>query len=404
MAQCKRDIVMFLGAGFSRDAGLPTMEIFGQESERELEAQNNLIKKRNASKMLHDAGTTFKGFQEFCNSASSYVKVETNNMEEIFCIAEAMHEANIQDLTHLNITMDELLIQIKLWLWKIYHKCPVINNVGKSEPYKDFVGLLKDNKLSEKLTVLTTNYDLVFEHSAWKAGIPCKYPNFKNVKTFTFFEKQHEEYIAPNNNNTAALICKLHGSINYFHTQGESDNPSYGNKNDMLFISKEIAEQGDNIGKSDFGNVHAAIFAVDAICEIQESNESLIPAIVPPTYTKLKGYSWLRDIWYEAFNAIENAKTLIFIGYSMPDSDGFMRALFQGAMANRKKTKSLQVYVIDPHATPSCDLGKRYQEMFSPLKNKDLEFIPKTFAQAMKEGLLKKLFSEVLSVVNRGKQ
>lgn len=398
MAQCKRDIVVFLGAGFSRDAGLPTMEEFGQESERELEAQNNLRQKRNASQMLYDAGTTFKGFQEFCNSASSYVKVETNNMEEIFCIAEAMHEANIQDLTFLNnkITLDELLIQIKLWLWKIYQQCPVINNVGKSEPYKDFIGLLKDNKLSEKLTVLTTNYDLVFEHSAWDAGIPCKYPNFKNVKTFTFFENQHEEYIAPNNNNTAALICKLHGSINYFHTQDERDNPSF-NKNDKLFISKEVAKKGDKIGKSGFGHVHAAIFAVDAICEIQKNDESLIPAIIPPTYTKLKGYSWLRNIWHEAFNAIENARTLIFIGYSMPSSDGFMHALFQGALANRKKKEQLHVYVIDPHATSSCDLGKRYQEVFSPLKNKGLEFIPKTFAQAMKEGFLKKLFSEVLS-------
>ena len=397
MTQCKRDIVLFLGAGFSCDADLPTMEKFGQESERELEAQYNLIQDRNASQMLYDAGTTFKGFQEFCNSASSYVKVETNNMEEIFCIAEAMHEANIQDLTLLNnkITMEELIKQIKLWLWKIYHVCPLINrkNVEKLELYKDFIRLLKDNKLSERLTVLTTNYDLIFEHSSWATGIPCKYPNFKNVKPFTFFENQHEEYIAKDDNNTAALVCKLHGSINYFHNQDERDNPSF-NKNDELFISKEIATKDDKIGESVFGHKHAAIFAVDAIWKLRKKDKSLIPAIVPPTYAKLKGYSWLRDIWHEAFNAIENARTLIFIGYSMPDSDGFMRALFQGALANRKNKKPLHVYVIDPHATTNCNLGKRYQEMFSPLKNKNLKLRPKTFAQAVGEGLLEKLFRE----------
>ena len=80
----ERDIVLFLGAGFSKDAGLPIMRKFGEASDKEYKS---LLKHtypetpsfRNAAPMLREAGLTFQHFQEFCKRASTLSCDDVNN-------------------------------------------------------------------------------------------------------------------------------------------------------------------------------------------------------------------------------------------------------------------------------------------------------------------------------------
>lgn len=398
-----RDTVIFLGAGFSCDSGLPTMEKFGPESKTELKAlrkflcdyHSNNLKKINkcndcgkfAAPMLCEAGEVFHKFCDFCKLANDYINVKIDNMETIFCIAESMQEAEIKPikLNQGNIhdhDIDHLIEKIKLWLWKIYHKCPALGNSQKAAPYEKFLNLIKQNNLSKRLTIITTNYDLVFEYFAWKSGIPCKYP----ISSYSPFPvgNHNEKFLAEDNLNSASILCKMHGSINYFHLQHDSNN---------LFISEDIAKAGDQIGKSYIRSDRPAIFAVDAINKLREEKQTIIPAIIPPTYAKLNRFSWLKETWKEASCALQDAKHLVFIGYSMPISDGFMRALLQGAFAKRRKKKDLIVYVFDPEAKDDTDTGRIYNTLFSPLKNKNLKLIPQTFEKAMGNELMKLFIS-----------
>jgi len=94
----ERDIVFFLGAGFSADAGLPTMENFGEASESELTALRKLD--RYATPLLRTAGVHFEAFREHCSEYLRKTSSTTNahtqkigNLETLFCIAEILLEA-----------------------------------------------------------------------------------------------------------------------------------------------------------------------------------------------------------------------------------------------------------------------------------------------------------------------
>ena len=89
----------------------------------------------------------------------------------------------------------------------------------------------------------------------------------------------------------------------------------------------------------------------------------MTPQIIPPTYAKLEAFKWLKCIWNNAFEALRSAKKIVFIGYSMPESDGHMRAMIQAAMAQRTAGDSPGVHVFDL----STEALLRYQSFFGPL-------------------------------------
>jgi hypothetical protein len=125
-----------------------------------------------------------------------------------------------------------------------------------------------------------------------------------------------------------------------------------------------------SIGNSHFSNERPAIFAVDAIWNIHmKFGSGFTPAIIPPTYAKLTQQSWLRTIWHEALDALSKAKKIIFIGYSMPDSDGFMRALMHSAMSIRasRNVVAPQIYVVDPSEETHQRYKQLFHEMYKPL-------------------------------------
>lgn len=90
-------------------------------------------------------------------------------------------------------------------------------------------------------------------------------------------------------------------------------------------------------------------------------------------------------IWKGAFDAIKDATIILFIGYSFPETDGFIRSLFQSAAIYWEN--SPVVHVIDPRACDTNDLGKRYKRYFRPIGS-NLKLYPKGFLDALSEGVI----------------
>ena len=403
----QREIVLFLGAGFSRGAGLPTMGQFGEESDYEfMQIDERHKDDRYAGQMLYNAGRVFQRFQQYCEQGGKSIDVDVNNMEDIFCIAEAMREAEINpilDLGNINssYSVDSLINQIQFWLWKIYQMFPIIDKIRlKSDPmitpevYKEFFKFLKQKEIKSLLTIITTNYDLVAEYYSWGLDLGFTYPLEKNrdYEQIKACPESSESYLS--NGLDLPLICKLHGSVNFFQHSNDSDN--------KLAICDDLVKVGQKIGKTCIGahenaaqiheGMRPSIFAFDAIWNLRERyGDSLVPAIIPPTYSKLQGQNWLRRIWNRAFKAIQQARVIIFIGYSMPPSDGFMRAMFQGALASRRDNGP-EIYVIDPFQNKEKP-GEVYENLFVTLKEKNKEswLMKQTFAEAWKDGKLKRI-------------
>jgi len=188
-SQDKLDIVLFLGAGFSHDAGLPVMSGFGQKSRTDnsglwehASAQYATSNFRYAAPMLVEAAEVFHRFQQFCRASPTLRGNDVDNLETIFCIAEAMFEANLKiiELDGHEYTIEELIRQIQLWLWKAFQVCPPLDQKRRdeirTESYASFFKSLSQLELSNRLAVITTNYDLMFEYFSWRNGMACHYP------------------------------------------------------------------------------------------------------------------------------------------------------------------------------------------------------------------------------------
>ena len=380
MTDSTRDIVLFLGAGFSKSAKLPAMSEFLKFSlEKELRGLQKTADRRPAIPMLIKAGEAYEGFAEFCSRARQYVHLETGNMEAVFCIAESVAEAGISDLPYEEWGVgdaQDLKRQIQRWLWKIYQRCDLVREMQKS--YSRFAGLLSRPEIAGRTTVLTTNYDLVMEYILWHQdrGHPPFYPDM-GAEWITVQDKVTDAYLSKALRDDSVLICKLHGSVNYF---SDGSTPT-------LYITNDVAGRpaesptGGFLTRDGAELWRPAIFALNAIHDIKQKGD-YTPAIIPPTYAKLTADPWLRETWRTAHQSLATARLIIFIGYSMPESDGFMKALVQSAMACRSDANKPDVYVVDPYADEARDTGRRYQTLFRPLGDK-LHLLPKTFEDAV---------------------
>lgn len=382
LTESQRDIVLFIGAGFSRSAGLPVISEFGTEAKKDhagltkhAVAARKSGEFRHAAPMLVDAATTFELFQTLCKEATTLKESDINDLETIFCIAEILSEAD-QRYVYLNLqpyALDSLVSDIQLWIWKIYQQLPIIKEPQAVTVYDSFFDLLKLKEIAHRITVLSTNYDIVYEHFSFKHGMPCAYP----ISWDKQFKAGHgaEHFIYQNDHfHDKTIVCKLHGSVNFFEDRGKSDG--------ILYVASDLSD-GKPIGKSVLPEGMPAILAVDAIWNIRKKYGGVLtPSIIPPSYAKLGRRTWLRTIWNTALEALKNAKVIIFIGYGMPDSDGFMRSLLHGALALREHDSSLSVYVINDNK----EVHKRYLKLFHSIKKR---LKPQTFERAMETELPK---------------
>ena len=103
-----------------------------------------------------------------------------------------------------------------------------------------------------------------------------------------------------------------------------------------------------------------------SICPVDSFDQllgqrKLTPAVVPPTYAKLNAAGWLKEHWSHAFNVMTKATHIVFIGYSLPISDGFMHSFLRSAMSQRGRfVAPPSVLVIDP----SQSTLDRYTDFF----------------------------------------
>jgi hypothetical protein len=382
MVDDDRDIVLFLGAGFSHAAGLPIMSRFGSHSSEHfatLVRRHALVKTprangwREHARTVTESGSLFEGLRQIVRRASESTCIDSGNLEEVFCVAEMLDQAGVHDvpLDNQPYPATALLQAAKQWIWDIYKKYPPRDPDYKSDdrPYKQLIDSMKSAGLLGRLNVLTTNYDLVFEIACHEQNVTCAYPLEglkKPINTITLDGKL-PPYVALDCTNDRPVVCKLHGSVNYL-----------ADKDHGLYVANRWKSKG---------NDQPEVLNLDESYRLLQQKQ-LTPEIVPPTYAKLEQKPWLQQTWRYAFNALRTAKAVIFIGYSFPESDGFMGAMVRAAFGMRDQKSPLpEVWVIDP----SKEVIERYKKLFAPLGKQHLHAVAQPFSTAGKvaDGLLK---------------
>ena len=298
--------VYVLGAGFSRDRGLPLMADFLNYMR---DAHPWLINK----KRMKEAKAIQDIIEFRKKSASVAYRVHSNleNIEELFSLASAKPNN------------DSLMASIRLAIAATINFCEHTKNHNYARLYASdencnikhhktsnsvmhghtesqvllydaivasLCGACKAPKQKGQNTFITFNYDTILENSLLNINIPFKY-GFSKSEVFEMsnFGNSRDPSSIP--------VYKLHGSTNWAFTRGKT-------RSFRVFNSyKEILLQG------------------------------YTPELIPPTWRKVFSQN-LSEVWDGAVQQLQSATRIIIIGFSIPETDLHFKHLMAAGLQN----------------------------------------------------------------------
>lgn len=308
-----------LGAGFSRAAGLPLMNDF------------YLTSKDIFPKLGSPTATAFKhvfDFWEVYSNVKHYLNVDFFNIEELLSIIEMNHYLSESESSTLN---EDILFFIRE---VINQKTPKIDDKSNIyDVYKRFLmyalGIKKDHNRLYRLaggpenSIISLNYDLLIENTLSFFNINNAKSNIYDRPSFVPFYGHNIEYENDHLNPPDIIeikIAKLHGSINF----------------------------KDNL-------------------------------IIPPTWNKTSNEK-IKGAWQLAYELLSKTNKIVFIGYSLPQTDSYIKYLLINGIKENKNLKRIEV--INPEDEQGIT-RMRYSTFFDKnLSDKKMfEYLPLKFEE-----------------------
>ena len=338
--------VYFLGAGFSAAYGLPVMKQFFSFAR-----QSALIDEKE-KRFLEEV-------QRFAHMGVRLVTISRNNMEEILSFLEMADQAGqvpqrLKELCILknkpvptsemlrsiiariygplqlpsqNLTITfQNLVQYTMMTFGFDNNNPIgqlaFHSLRVFRPRLSLSDIQPHN-----LTVITTNYDLCLEtqflhiNPKLKFRLPGKWISLQGHLQGN--GDQHGIY----DPNSCMTLLRLHGAVNW-NTEGyEISDVKYDFAINTVLESNNIPYYMNKNAYND--NLPASI-------------------LVAPTILKHQAEGPYAQQWQEAAKALSVAKHLIFVGYSFPESDAYMRYFLGASLAENVGLES--IIIVDPQA------------------------------------------------------
>lgn len=313
--------VYILGAGFSKDAGLPLLTTF-LASMRDARASGQL------NSLENDAIDALLEYRLHASLAASRVPINPDNIEDLLSLVLAT-PVSVTTYSQRNIAR-ELPIAIGATLsyrQKLYfQKSPTrivqtntepdherwlipqheVGDIQRQVPLYDmYVALMCgyfDKTTAQKDTIITFNYDTLIEDALTRMNVQYNYgyssADLINHKKCTTRLSGHLTHF--DHPTDSISLLKLHGSINW-----AEDEPNASTR----LVPRLFYDSYDELVV-----------------------EGAVPLIEPPTWRK-GGNDILRTVWDRAVNALQIATRIIFIGYSAPATDPHFRFLMAAGLA-----------------------------------------------------------------------
>lgn len=210
--------------------------------------------------------------------------------------------------------------------------------------------------IEKEITCITFNYDTVLDQALWEykrsnAIIPEKY--WHPDGGYGFFCRPAESLTSDQSISkdvTSTLLLKVHGSLNWKIKKGfQKPYPL-----DAL-IHEERWRGAMTITEEDISN-HLEPF----------------PFVVPPILDKsvLTEQPILRVVWENAYRKLQDAKKVVFLGYSLPKTDIAASFLFGETLS--KKWKTISVVNVRGREKQKKN---NYRELFHNMKDFQFSFV-----------------------------
>jgi hypothetical protein len=322
------NIVLFLGAGFSRPFGLPTMNEFfstAYDSDR-IEEKDKLLLQR----LVLEA-----------RSANSILESRPTNLEDILSFAVMRERLDLEQ--HPTDESE----RIKRIVRHIYTADSLSKPDGVGNPHRRFFEQF-DNKLvpflgretdegsatitslGNSLSIITTNYDLVAECTLYSMGL-------KSTLEFDCDGPQDKTPWIGIYDKHGIPIHKLHGSVNWFEPPDIKDVVK-----PKLVVDGRVVQIGNITEYTD----KPASYARD---DDDGYDNPGVPFIIPPTFLKPDFRDELQKVWSGAAKTLSDAEVVVFVGYSFPPTDVEMRYFLAASLV--KNARLRKILIVDRDAS-----------------------------------------------------
>lgn len=362
----ERDVVFVFGAGASYADGAPLQAdllpyiLFGNDSEISESKLGKLVTK-------------------FISSHFYVSKEIIPTLEAIFAYLDYYINTNESLGGDINTSK---IIEIREALITLLHYTISKKRIFEKRIYHKFWKRVEDVGLN--IGVISLNYDTLLDDS-FDFLYPDKgYIDYCiNLMNYDWYDKYHKEiesfnwwinprepvYVSKGCKPKVIKIIKLHGSLNW----------KYCNCcNQVLLTAWDSDIDLNNSGFIKYDHVKDQ--SVEFRCPIDSSKFRTL--IVPPSHFKDLTHPIINLLRDEAAREIRCAKKLVFVGYSFPEADAHIKALF-----HKNKNPNCDLIVINRTIT------EQIKASYLSLDNKAV-FKKSTFDDALEDG---ELFHELFS-------
>ena len=177
-----------------------------------------------------------------------------------------------------------------------------------------------------KDTIISFNYDLVLDRALDKQIFPLAIDYVVNRE---YFKKIDPNCDSPAYRLPRVKLLKMHGSIGF----------KVCSKCGIVVADNSKAPKKCVLCDSDLSNVSSLI--------------------LPPTWNKAEHKNKILDIWKEGYHELSNARRIIIIGYSFPETDIFFKHLLGVSLSQNKRLEKF--IVVDPNEA----VGNKYKNMMN---------------------------------------
>lgn len=354
------EVVFVLGAGASAEGGAPLMGNF-------LEVAEDLWL---AGEVRPDAAHFERVFKSIAalKSVHAQLALDTYNLESVFSAFEmgAMvgRLGTVTDDAEIQATRDAMVrVIVRTLINKV--RLPVVDRrVTPPWPYESFVALLRRiiQRPSRAVggrtapAVITLNYDLGLDYALHFGGLGFDYGTAEGRP-------------APQ----AVQLLKLHGSINW------GSCPKC-----KVVVPWHLGDffRTHHFNVMPFEDGRAQSFMLDIADQFQELKHgcgeavSPVPVVVPPTWNKTDN-QLVRNVWRNAARELSEARYIVFIGYSFPETDLYFRYLLALGLAGEARIRRIMVLNPDPKAPDQL------RSMLSPNLQGRVQVYRDTFANGL---------------------
>ncbi len=310
-------VVYVLGAGFSAPLNIPVMGNFIQKSKDMIDAEPE-----NYSHFLEIIDEVDK-----LSKAKNYYHTDLFNIEEVLSILEMAKIIENQSSLFANMLGDPTLQLLKYLEDVIKYYTPTFlpYKGGLPSNYHELM-FGKSNSYKYYCYFMAALFQLKFN----------RHVDGKRDGEFTYIQNREYEYSIVSLN----YDCVLEIIATHFDKHSDEE---------ISFLRNDSPNSMYNSLKPQLIKIHGSVDT-----EI----------LVPPTWNK-QLEERIRRIWSDAYQLLSNANEIRIIGYSLPESDAYVKYLLKAASIETRNLKTIDVICMENGDTVQA----RYERFIEPEKS-----------------------------------